>query len=162
MARTTDDAFEWLYQLADALRAQSWKKDALCVRAKSRSKWFTCSESDTIEVFGQKVSGREAQKLATEKFCFECDAQWDCARWAVEYDEPHNVWGLTVQDLRWLKRPTQLDRLGIPWTSDDAIGLIEKARDMGVPVQVAVSRARSCISTPPKKQVSADTLELIS
>lgn len=123
-----------LLELARAIGDKpEWAKRGLCTRAgDTRRVWFTAGEKDVLEFAGRKIFGREAQQLAAEKYCLDCEVQWDCAQSAVAGEVDAGVWGCIVRDILWLQR--------IGWGEE----LIEYAREEGVPVQVAVRNQRHC------------------
>jgi len=118
-----------------------WRKDAPCSRR--RTKAFTTGgtrkggepsvwlvEPQERYKFGDgTVSGEQLLEVALGQ-CSLCPVQWDCASAAVEADEPWGVWGMTYDDLEWVKRRA------------DAEGFIRDAQRRGQPIQFAVSHAR--------------------
>lgn len=111
-----------------------WRKHGLCRKAGPRSRWFIIGEDESIEWNGQILNGRQAQMLAVEKYCTDCDVQWECALWAVRNEEPQGVWGMVIRDLLWLQR----------FGSGDLV--VEAAKFMDEPVQVVVRRTRRCMN----------------
>jgi hypothetical protein len=134
-----------LYQFVARFgQAMPWRSRGLCRKAGDRSKWFICDEDDTVEWNGKTINGRRAQLLAVEKYCSECDVQWDCALWAVRNEEPQGVWGMTIRDLLWLQR----------FGGGDLV--VESAKFMDEPVQVFVRRTRRCVN---RAEVEAEERE---
>jgi hypothetical protein len=78
------------------------------------------------------VSVRVAELIsAALKICAGCPVQHDCVAWAVFVDEKGGTWGLSADDMDWLKR------------RDDAETIIARAQARNTPIQVAVRRARA-------------------
>lgn len=122
-----------LAEFVEWKRAQVWQQRASCARAGKRMAWFKIGEDQKVEFCGREVSGREAHRLAVEKFCIECDVQWECATHAIRTEEGAGVWGVVRRDVVWLQR--------LGWGEE----LVEAARDEGVPVHIAVRRARRAL-----------------
>lgn len=124
-----------LYQFVSHLSTgMEWSRKALCRKAGSRAEWFVCDEDDPIVWNGEEFTGRRAHLLAAEKYCSECDAQYDCAMWALRNEEPVGVWGMTIRDMLWLQR----------FGGGEMV--VEAAKFHGEPVQVTVRRVRRCVN----------------
>lgn len=78
----------------------------------------------------------EAYATLALTVCRGCDAQWDCARTAIEAGEAAGRWGATLDDLRFLE--SQPD-----WRTK-----LEMARGAVVPVQTLISQLRRLSCRP--------------
>lgn len=58
---------------------------------------------ETLAVDGRKYNGAVMEGKAMP-LCRVCPQQWNCARWAIEVDEPIGTWGIPYSLLRWLKK----------------------------------------------------------
>ena len=63
-------------------------------------------------------------------FCAMCPVQWDCTEWALLVEEPGGTWGISYDDLEWLRRQPK------------PLAIVEQARVREVAVQVAVHTRR--------------------
>jgi hypothetical protein len=73
------------------------------------------------------LSGNELVRYAL-LLCASCDAQYDCATYAVQATMIAGTWSMPITQLRWLQ------------SQDDALDLIDLARDNEMPVQVVASQ----------------------
>lgn len=99
----------------------TWQKQALCLGHNKpgspfQHAWTTDSDPTLIEV--------------ALTFCQMCPVQWDCTTWALDVEERTGTWGISYDDLLWLRKRR------FPYR------LIEEARGRGEAVQVAVSARR--------------------
>ena len=74
---------------------------------------------------GSRVKGISGAELVNYALliCGSCPAQYDCASFAVEGMMIAGTWGMRITTLRWMQ------------TQDDALDLIDMARDAQIPVQ---------------------------
>lgn len=63
--------------------------------------------------------------------CRVCPQQWLCTRYAVETDVRTGTWGITYEQISWLKKQT------------DALSIIDHAKVRGRTVEEAVRIART-------------------
>lgn len=82
---------------------------------------------------GPKLQGRKAEVWIefAVTICKACEAQYDCARFALQVEERHNTWAMDIADLMWLQG------------QDDASTIITASEDMGIPISTAVVTVRS-------------------
>lgn len=114
----------------------SWTEDAKCkgLSGATDSPWYNAwfiEPSGKQRIGDAIVRGEELIKVALD-ICMHCPVQWQCARWALEVEEPQGTWGLPFDDLRWLRRQF----------GDQAAGVIDRAEGLDDPVQVHVKRLR--------------------
>jgi hypothetical protein len=98
---------------------------------------WRCTPGERVTIKdGTKFIGAELIALA-EATCELCPVQWECARFAVRAEVNVGTWGMSYEDLEWMK-----DNVKVP------IAFIDAADDDDLPVQVAVRRARQLLAQP--------------
>lgn len=116
----------------------SWQEHGACVGVSPEvTKMFVCIEEEEFTHGAATATGLQAQKYVVETFCQGCAVQWECARFACEFEEPIGVWGLTMRDRRWLMKQR------------NPLGIIDAARLEGVPVSILVNERRSAMRRHP-------------
>lgn len=119
----------------------SWQARGACIGVSSEvTKMFVCIEEEEFTHGDATATGLQVQKYVVETFCQGCVVQWECARFACEFEEPIGVWGMTMRDRRWLMKQR------------NPLGIIDSARLDGVPVSVEVSGRRSAMRRHPAMQ----------
>lgn len=73
------------------------------------------------------VSGTEMMRYA-QMICFACPAQYDCLKFAVEGRMIAGTWAVRAKTLQWFQQ------------QEDALDLIEMAREKAIPVQTLASK----------------------
>lgn len=114
-----------------------WKRQAVCrghnkPGSPFKDAWTT--DPATMHIIGEGpaakvVSGQMLIDIALT-FCAMCPVQWDCTTWALEVGERIGTWGVTYDDLLWLRERR------------DPLRIVETARASGTAVQVAVATRR--------------------
>lgn len=79
---------------------------------------------------GTSISSAKLMDVALT-FCQMCPVQWDCASYAVVAQETYLIWAMSNEDMRMLRKRA------------DALILIERARNAGISVQVAIRPLRA-------------------
>ena len=136
---SVDDSFAVLpLYIASAMGVnRDWVKQARCLPSgpdgrDSRGPWVVAS-NETITMGGSRYDGKTLIAYAL-LVCANCPAQWDCTTFALQTMPNWGTWGCDITDLRWL------NGRGRRSMSTD---ILEDARQVGTPVQVAVRRARA-------------------
>jgi hypothetical protein len=113
-------------------RDKKWMIDGRCRGHTGDMKYAWRIDPDRKVAVIAGVTVRVAELIsAALKVCVGCPVQYDCVSWAVFVDEKGGTWGLSTDDMDWLKRRTD-------WET-----IIAKAQARHVPIQVAVRRARA-------------------
>jgi hypothetical protein len=123
----TEDDFP-TYILKVLGRDRTWAEHGACRDHElARKRAWTCRPGDDVEVGGVKLDPKELVKAAL-MICASCQAQYQCALWAIDIEEEAGTWGMHHDHLLWLIR------------QDDSEGIVNQARMAGEPVQVAVKQ----------------------
>jgi hypothetical protein len=107
----------------------SWMQDGSCYDWGSKRPGQTTPWQAAPGRRYNGLSGNELVKYAL-MICRNCPAQYDCATFAVEAKMIAGTWSMPITPLRWLQ--------GI----DDALDLIEMARELQAPMQEVAMRAQ--------------------
>jgi len=114
-----------------------WQREAVCrghnkPGSPFKDAWTT--EPSSMHILGEGpgakvVSGQMLIDIALT-FCAMCPVQWDCTTWALDVEERIGTWGITYDDLGWLRLQRSPHRI------------VEAARAKEIPVQVYVASRR--------------------
>lgn len=133
-AYTTPDAVPRATQRVAELDGD-WKNEARCRGHAGHMRFAWTIDSDRKH---PTIDGVERRDLLTTSvitmaltICRTCPVQYECVSWAVYVDETGGTWGLSVNDLKWLKG------------REDSEAFIRAAERRHTPIQVAVRRARA-------------------
>lgn len=109
---------------------RSWVERAKC---KTNTQGGRPGFAWTVDRRDGRIQGLKAERWVAlaVTICKACDAQYDCARFAIQVEERWHTWGMDIEDLKWLQRRA------------DAGAIIDAAEDVGVPVSDAVVSIRA-------------------
>lgn len=120
-----------------------------CFRSELVDKAWTCGEHGKIKISGHYVKCSELTEMAV-MICQTCPVQYDCARYAVDYEEPAGTWAMHRRHLEWLQNVgvRLVERLK-PGEAHDIIAAAE-AEQVPVEQYVAAVRVarRAVVSSP--------------
>lgn len=94
-----------------------------------------------VVIAGVALHGFKAQQMAA-MICFNCPAQYNCLRFALEGGEAAGVWAMTMRDLKWLRDTCSV--LGF-----DPVAMVDAAEVEAIPVQTMVTRLRDQLRAMP-------------
>jgi hypothetical protein len=98
---------------------------------------WRCTPAERVTIKdGTRFIGAELIAFA-EATCELCPVQWECARFAVRIEASVGTWGMSHEDLDWVKKEIS-----------DPVAFINLADEDDLPVQVAVRRARQLLAQP--------------
>jgi hypothetical protein len=111
-----------------------------CFRNELAAKAWTCGENGTVRVGRHQVEASKLTEMAV-MICQTCPVQYDCARYAVTYEEAAGTWAMRRRNLEWLLNYET--KAALRMSSTEAIAIIDAAEHAGVPVEIHVGAVRA-------------------
>lgn len=111
----------------------------LCFRNELVGQAWTCGENGKTKIGGRRIECSVLTEMAV-MVCQTCPVQYDCARYAVTYEEPAGTWAMRRRHLDWLQND------GVPVAlrlkPGEALSIIDDAEAEGTPVEQYLAAVR--------------------